>query len=44
MEVVAPETQREDREGISDKESGTEVGVSMGFGGAKTQGTMGVVR
>lgn len=35
-------TLREDRGGISDKESGTEVGVSVGFGGANTRGTMAV--
>lgn len=29
-------TPKGDRESISDKESGTEVGLSMGFGGEKT--------
>lgn len=37
---MAPEhlswTPKEDRESISDKESGTEVGLSMGFRGEKT--------
>lgn len=34
MEEVVPEqTLKEGREGISDKESSTEVGVSLDFGG-----------
>lgn len=40
LRKVAPEQGTEDREGISDKESGTEVGISVGLGG-KT-GTLGV--
>lgn len=41
---MAPELDTQRREGISDQDSGAEVGISMGFAGEKTSitGTTGV--